>query len=283
MHREQARLGGKAEQDAQRGGPQPAALHGGHGVVQLRDHQRAGGVIQQEQAHQRHQTAQHRDGQVGLTGVHGVGGLLLHHPHIGAEGHRLEEQEGGIQVGGQEHARREAQADQEEEIVPLQMVVTVEILGTQQGRDEPHEAHHDAVQLLEPAGPEAQAHHRHGDGGAVSGGHIHHGQQRQQREHDGQRTQPLSVVMAIRQQSDDQRRQHRQQHNGQQHDRCHHSITAFPITSSRTSGNRPISRHSAARISIGTIMKGPASWALSGVGSSVPSAGNQALTTTWNM
>ena len=133
MHREQARLGGKAEQDAQRGGPQAAALHGGHGVVQLRDHQRAGGVIQQEQAHQRYQTAQHRNGQVGLTGVHGVGGLLLHHPHIGAEGHQLEEQEGGIQVGGQEHARREAQADQEEEIVPFQVMVSMEILRAQQG------------------------------------------------------------------------------------------------------------------------------------------------------
>ena len=133
MHREQASLGGKAEQDAQGGGPQPATLHGGHSIMKLRDHQCAGGVIQQEQAHQRHQTAQHRDGQVGLTGVHGVGGLLLHHPHIGAEGHQLEEQEGGVQVGGQEHARREAQADQEEEIVPFQVMVSMEILRAQQG------------------------------------------------------------------------------------------------------------------------------------------------------
>ena len=203
MQGEQTGLGGEAKQDAHRSGPQTAGLRGGAGFVQLRDHQRAGDVVQKEQAHQRHQTAQHRNGQVGFAGVHGVGSLLLHHPDIGAEGHQFKEQEGGVQVGGQKHACRKAQANQEEEVIPLELVVPMEVLGTQQSRDEPHEAHHKAVQLLETAGPEAQAHHRYGNGGTIAGdGRIDHGQQRQQRKDDGQRPHPPAIVVVIRQDSD---------------------------------------------------------------------------------
>ena len=211
MQREQTCLGGEAEQDANGGGPQTAGRRGGAGFVQLRDHQRAGDVVQKEQAHQRHQTAQHRNGQVGFAGVHGVGSLLLHHPDIGAEGHQFKEQEGGVQVGGQEHACRKAQANQEEEVIPLELVVPMEVLGTQQSRDEPHEAHHKAVQLLETAGPEAQAHHRYGNGGTIAGdGRIDHGQQRQQRKDDGQRPHPPAIVVVIRQDSDHDGGQNRQ-------------------------------------------------------------------------
>ena len=134
VQREHARLGRKAEEDAQRRRPQLGAVrHPGAEAGQVGDDQGAGKAVQQEQAHQGHKAAQHRDGQIGLSRVQGVGGLLLHHPGIGTEAHQLEEQEGGVQVRRQEHAHGEAQAQQEEKVVAPQMVVAPEILGRQQG------------------------------------------------------------------------------------------------------------------------------------------------------
>ena len=87
----------------------------------------------------------------------------------------------------------------------------MEVLGTQQSRDEPHEAHHKAVQLLETAGPEAQAHYRYGNGGAVAGGGCtDHSQQCQQRKDDGQCAQLLAIIVAVRQDSNHDGGQHRQ-------------------------------------------------------------------------
>ena len=134
VQREHARLGRKAEEDAQRRRPQLGAVrHPGAEAGQVGDDQGARQPVQQEQAHQGHKAAQHRNGQVGFAGVQSVRRFLLHHPGVGAEAHELEEQEGGIQVRRQEHAHGEAQAQQEEEVVPPQMVVAPEILGRQQG------------------------------------------------------------------------------------------------------------------------------------------------------
>ena len=134
VQREHARLGRKAEQDAQGRRPQlPPVRYHGAGVRQLGDDQGARQPVQQEQAHQGHKAAQHRNGQVGFAGVQSVRRFLLHHPGVRAEAHQFEEQEGGVQVRRQEHAHGEAQAQQEEEVVPPQMVMAPEILGRQQG------------------------------------------------------------------------------------------------------------------------------------------------------
>lgn len=89
--------------------------------------------------------------------------LLLHDPDVGAETHQLEEEERRVEVGGEKHARREAETEQEEEIVPPQVVVMAEILRREECRDKPHEADDRAVELAEAVEAEREVHDRDGD------------------------------------------------------------------------------------------------------------------------
>ena len=279
VQREHARLGRKAEEDAQRRRPQLGAVrHPGAGAGQVGDDQGAGKAVQQEQAHQGHKAAQHRDGQIGLSRVQGVGGLLLHHPGIGAEAHQFEEQEGGVQVRRQEHAHGEAQAQQEEEVVAPQMVVAPEILGRQQGRHEPHEAHHQPIDAPEAVQGEVDAAQGDIQGFAGPGAHRqHHHKKRQPRDGAGPAAQPGFAFAAGQQQGKGPRQ-------GQQDQKKqHHRPTAFPITSSSHWGNRPISRQAAARMAVGTVIIQPASWAEPSGMAGASVRGNQAFSTTWNM
>ena len=277
MQGEGAGLGGKSKEDAQGGGPQGAAvLHGGTGLSQLGDHQCTGEMLQDKQAHQRHQTAQHRNGQVGLAGVHGAGRFLLHHPDIGAQAHHLKEQEGGVKLGGQEYACGGAEPQQEEEIVASQIVMPVEILGTEQRGDEPHEAHHRAVDGAEAVHGEVQV--QQGDrptaAEAAEGG-AEHGAQGNAGGDDGpEALGPFGFHQRYEQCRDDGEEYHEVQH---------HSITASRIRFKSPWGNRPSSRQATARSTIGTVIRRPASFAVPSGISRASRWGNHALTATWNI
>ena len=250
MQGKHARLGRKAEQDAQGRRPQlPPVRYHGAGVRQLGDDQGARQPVQQKQAHQGHKTAQHRNGQVGFAGVQSVRRFLLHHPGVGAEAHELEEQEGGIQVRRQEYTQGKAQTQQEEKVVAPQVVVAPEILGRQQGGHEPHEADHQSIDGPEAVQGKVDAAQGDIQGNAKPGAHSqHHHQKRQPRDGAGPAAQPRLAFAADEQQGNGP-------HQGQQDQKKqHHRPTAFPITSSSHWGNRPITRHAAASTAVGTVI-----------------------------
>ena len=284
VQREYARLGGEAEEHAQSRPPQGRAVrHGGAGILQLRQHQCPRQMLEQEQAHQRHQTAQNGDGQIGLSGLQRLRRLLLHHPHIGTEAHKLEEQEGGLEIRRQEHAQRKAQANEEEEIVPPQMTMAPEILGRQHGADEPHEAHHQPIEPLEATKGEGQPHYGGDDDCPYrQTAQGQHGPQHQQRRGDDQLSDPLSGELPPPWDSD------ADSHDGGQHKQDQqiegrHSVTASRIRSSSPWGIRPISRQAAASTTMGTSICHPASWTEPSGMAGALCRGNHARTAIWNI
>ena len=240
-------------------------------------------MLEQEQPHQRHKTAQNSDGQIGLSGLQRLRRLLLHYPYIGAEAHKLEEQEGGLEVRRQEHAQRKAQANEEEEIVPPQVVMAPEILGRQHGADEPHEAHHQPIEPLEAAKGEGQPHYGGDDDCPYrQTAQGQHGPQHQQRRGDDQLSDPLSGELPPPWDSD------ADSHDGGQHKQDQqiegrHSVTASRIRSSSPWGIRPISRQAAASTTMGTSICHPASWTEPSGMAGALCRGNHARTAIWNI
>ena len=181
-------------------------------------------------------------------------------------------------MSGQEHTHGGAETQQEEEVIPPQIMVMAEILGRQHGGHKPHEAHHDAVEAAETI----QRHREVEDGQRIHAAKAadcgdHHAEQRCARGDDRPQTQRLFTPLC-------------EVHGGESckdreenHKPYHYSITASLIMSRSHWGKRPISRHAAARMRIGTVIIGPASWALPASIAGTSLAGNHALMTTWNM
>ena len=138
MQGEGARLGSKADENEDAGGPQDApVLQGGsrrpHGVKV----QGAQLVVEQKQSRQGGQTADHRHSQVGVSRLEGVGLLGLNDRHKGGKGHDLKENKGGKQVGGQEHAHGGPQGHEPEEIVPVLPGYVGHVLPAENGGRQP--------------------------------------------------------------------------------------------------------------------------------------------------
>lgn len=279
VQREHARLGTEAEQHAQRRCPQRTAVFDGRARrAQLGDHERPRQVVKQQKPHQRHESAEHGDGQIRLSGGESALRLLLHDPDVGAETHQLEEEERRVEVGGEKHARREAETEQEEEVVPPQVVVMAEILRREECRDKPHEADDRAVELAEAVEAEREVHDRDGDDPvAAEPNRRQHEREHHARDGDGRRAE--CALAAQTGDGDADRREGGQKYEGERQ-KLHHSVTALPITSSSHCGNRPSSSPAAARITIGTVICQPASRTESAAGGMAVRRGKYALMTT---
>ena len=156
VQREQASLGGKAHQgEPHRQGD--VALIGGHGLPDAGEAQRTQLMPEQEQTHQRGEAADHRHRQISGSGAHGTGGLLLSHPGIAGQGHDLKEDEGGVQIIGEEHAQGGAQGHQVEEIVAVAVVVVGEVFVGEQAAHHPHEGCNAGIQAAEAVHLQVQA------------------------------------------------------------------------------------------------------------------------------
>ena len=152
----------------------------------------------------------------------------------------------------------------------------VEILGTEQRGDEPHEAHHRAVDGAEAVHGEVQV--QQGDrptaAEAAEGG-AEHGAQGNAGGDDGpEALGPFGFHQRYEQCRDDGEEYHEVQH---------HSITASRIRFKSPWGNRPSSRQAMARSTIGTVIRRPASFAVPSGISRASRWGNHALTATWNI
>ena len=157
-------------------------------------------------------------------------------------------------------------------------MVMAEILGRQHGGHKPHEAHHDAIEAAETVQRHGEVDDRqriHAAKAADCGNN--HTKKGHARGDDRPQSQRLFTPLC-------------EVHSGEcckdreeNHKPYHYSITASLIMSRSHCGNKPISRHAAAKMRMGTVIIAPASWALPASIAGTSLAGNQALMTTWNM
>ena len=150
VQREQTGLGSEAEDHQpgshRYGGGGRLSAQGGTEAVEA---QRAQLMPQHEQTHQRGQTAQHSHSQVGTGGTHGTGGFFMGYPHIAGQGHDFEEDEGGVQIIGQEYAQGCTQGHQVEEVVAVAVMIVGKVLLGENARHHPHEGSNQRIQAAE--------------------------------------------------------------------------------------------------------------------------------------
>ena len=113
--------------------------------------------MQQENSHQGDEAADDGHGQIGLGGADGPLGLLLDDPGEGGEGHDFKENEGRIEIGGQEDAHRRAEGQELEEVIAVAVVMMGEIVGREEQGHGPHEGEDQAVDHAEAVIFQAQA------------------------------------------------------------------------------------------------------------------------------
>ena len=158
MEGEHARLRAEAKEDAGsrriEHGPLARRLRRGIEGVELQGPQPG---VEKEDSHQGDEAADDGNGQIGLGRADRPRRLLLDHPGEGGEGHDLKEDEGRIEIGGQEDAHRCAEGQELEEIVSVAVVVMGEIIGRKEQGHRPHEGEHQTVDRAEAVVFQAQA------------------------------------------------------------------------------------------------------------------------------
>ena len=147
-------LGRETHKHTQGSGPE---IFAGACGSQIRNIQSAHFLIQQENAHQQHHAANDSHSKIGTARPEGACLFVLGYPHIGAQGHDLKENKGGIQIAGQKNGNGGTQGYQLEQVIPVPVAVVGKVLRGDQSRDQPHKGGNGRVDTPEAACCESQA------------------------------------------------------------------------------------------------------------------------------